>query len=75
MIKHTNSFIELDLTKGSTLPRSGLQNDENIFQNIGHCTPNKWLHDKLISGKKNTLSYSEHYVLVILELFFLSPCE
>ena len=59
-------FIELDLAKGSTLPRSGLQNDENIFQNIGHCTSNKWLHDKLISGKKDTLSYSQHYVLVIL---------
>ena len=66
MIKHTNSFIELDLTKGSTLPRSDLQTDEKIFQDIRHCTSNKWLQDKLISGKKDTLSYSQHYVLVIL---------
>ena len=66
MIKHTNSFVELDRTKGSILPRSGLQNDENSFQNIGRCTSNKWLHDKLINGKKDTLSYSQHYVLVIL---------
>ena len=72
MIKHANSFIELDLTKGSTLPCSGLQNDESVFQNIGQCTSNKWLHDKLISGKKDTLSYSQHYVLVILYLVFFS---
>ena len=75
MIKHANSFIEVDISKGSTLPRSGLQNDESVFQNIGHCTSNKWLHDKLISGKKDTLYYSQHYVLVILNTCFFSPYD